>query len=146
MTPARPAVAPSSPIRNRNFALLWGGGLVSDLGDWMLLVALPVYVFQLTGSALIMSTVFVVELVPALLFGQVAGVLVDRWDRRRVLVVGGVVQAALLVPLLAATTPDGSSPVTARPWMWWPCPAGVVVLPCSGASPMHTPSSWIWHR
>ena len=102
--PAR--AAPRSPFRIRNFSLLWGGGLVSDLGDWMLLVALPVYVFQLTGSALITSSVFVVELVPALLVGQLAGVLVDRWDRRRILVVSGVIQAVLLLPLLAATTVD----------------------------------------
>lgn len=104
MTDVRPAVA--SPLRNRSFLRLWSGGLVNDLGDWTLLVALPVYVFQLTGSALITSTVFVFELIPGLIAGQLAGVLVDRWDRRRILVIGGLVQAACLLPLLLATSTD----------------------------------------
>jgi MFS family permease len=95
-----------SPLRRRGFALLWAGGLVSDLGDWTLLIGLPVFVFQLTGSALTTSTIFVAELIPALVVGQVGGVLVDRWDRRRILVVASVLQAVLLLPLLAVGTPD----------------------------------------
>ena len=95
-----------SPLRNPDFARLWLGGLVSDLGDWMLLVGLPVFVFQLTGSALTTATVFVVETIPALLVGQVAGVLVDRVDRRRILIAGTLLQAALLLPLLAVTSAD----------------------------------------
>ena len=102
MTPAT-----ASPLRNRNFFRLWSGGLINDLGDWTLLVALPVYVFQLTGSALITSTVFVVELIPGLIAGQFAGVLVDRWDRKRILVIGGLIQAACLLPLLLVTSTDG---------------------------------------
>lgn len=95
-----------SPLRNRAFLRLWSGGLVNDFGDWTLLVALPVFVFQLTGSALVTSTVFVVELVPGLIAGQLGGVLVDRWDRKRILVVGGLVQAACLLPLLLVSTAD----------------------------------------
>ena len=87
-----------SPLRRRGFALLWAGGLVSDLGDWTLLIGLPVFVFQLTGSALTTSTIFVAELIPALVVGQVGGVLVDRWDRRRILVGASVLQPQVRGP------------------------------------------------
>jgi MFS family permease len=95
-----------SPLRNRAFLRLWSGGLINDFGDWTLMVALPVFVFQLTGSALVTSTVFVVELIPGLIAGQLGGVLVDRWDRRRILVVGGLVQAVGLLPLLLVSSAD----------------------------------------
>ncbi len=105
-TPGEPAVRPPSPLRNPSFARLWLSGLVSDLGDWMLRIGLPVFVFQLTGSALTTATVFVVETVPAVLVGQVAGVLVDRVDRRRIIIVGTLLQAVLLLPLLAVRSAD----------------------------------------
>jgi MFS family permease len=106
MTAATTVGRPRSPLRRRGFALLWAGGLVSDLGDWTLLIGLPVFVFQLTGSALTTSTIFVAELVPALVVGQIGGVLVDRWDRRRILVVASILQAILLLPLLAVSHPE----------------------------------------
>ena len=87
-------------MRQRNFALLWLGNVVSLLGNWILLVALPFYIYQRTGSVLATGATFIVETIPALVLGSLAGVFADRWDRRRTLIVTNVLQAFFLLPLL----------------------------------------------
>lgn len=101
--PSAPPARSRSPLFRRDFALIWTAGLVSDTGDWLLMIALPLFALSATGSALGASTVFLVELVPMLLLGSFLGVLVDRWDHRRTIVVVALLQGVLLLPLLLAT-------------------------------------------
>ena len=82
------------------FRRLWGAGLISDTGDWLLFIALPLVVFQLTGSALGTSIAFLLELVPAVLLAPLAARLVGRFDRRWLMVALNVGQALALLPLL----------------------------------------------
>src|SRR5262245_949693 len=92
-------------LRRRNFALVWTGGLISLTGDWVLFVGLPLYVYDRTGSALATGAMLLARLLPMVLLGSVAGVFVDRWDRRRTLIVANLLLAAGLLPLLAVTGP-----------------------------------------
>lgn len=87
-------------LRQRNFALLWFAGLISTMGDWMLLVGLPIYTYTLTHSIAATSGTFLADQVPQILLGSVAGVFVDRWNRKRVLIVTNILLAGGLLPFL----------------------------------------------
>lgn len=102
----RNAFASFALLRERDFALLWTAGLISTAGDTALFVALPLHAYQVTGSAAVSGAVFAAGIVPAVLFGSIAGVFVDRWDRNRTMVVADLLRALLLVPLLLAGSPD----------------------------------------
>lgn len=86
-------------LGRRDFALLWAAGLISNLGSWASFVAIPVFVFDQTRSALAATAVFTITVVP-MVFTSVAGVFVDRWDRRRILIVTNLLQAAVTAPLV----------------------------------------------
>lgn len=97
-------------LRRRGFVLLWIGGFVSAGGDWLLALALPFYVYQRTGSAAASTALFMLHILPQVLFGSVAGVFVDRWDRRRTMLIADLTRAALLVLLLPVAGDDQ--------WLW----------------------------
>jgi MFS family permease len=96
-------------LRQRNFALLWFGGLISMAGDWVLRIGLPLYIYQLTGSTLATGIMFMAGMLPSLLLGSVAGVFVDRWDRKRTMVIANGLLAVSLLPLLLVRSVE---------WVW----------------------------
>jgi MFS family permease len=87
-------------LRRRSFALLWFSGLLSMAGDWALYAALPYFVFQRTGSTLATAGMIVAELAPSALLSTFAGVLVDRWPRRRLLIADHLGQAVAVSSLI----------------------------------------------
>lgn len=113
-------------LRHPDLVLLLAAGLVSQTGDWVLGTGLAFQVYALTGSTLASAGVLLATQVPQVLLSSVAGVLVDRWDRRRVMIATDVVLAAVLLPLVAVH--DGS-----RIWLVY------VVVALSGcAAPFFT--------
>jgi MFS family permease len=87
-------------LRRRDFTLVWTAGLASDAASWVLITGLPIFVFTLTDSSFVTSTVFVVELVSGITLGSFAGVLIDRCNRFRLMTVITLLQAATLLLLL----------------------------------------------
>ncbi|WP_410657779.1 MFS transporter [Amycolatopsis sp. lyj-112] len=87
-------------LREPAFARLWIAAFFSETAEWMLQIALPVFVFQATGSAATTALSIVLGLLPAVLLSPVAGVIADRWNRRLVLCVVCAGQAVVALPLL----------------------------------------------
>ncbi len=89
----------AAPRGMRTFFIIWAGQLVSLIGSGLTGFALSVYVYQTTGSATQLSLVLLANALPSLFLAPIAGALVDRWDRRRVMLVSdaaaGVITLAL---------------------------------------------------
>jgi MFS family permease len=93
-------------LRKRNYGLLWVAQLISMIGDWAIFAALPFYVYDLTGSVMATGVMFMIQVVPPLVFGSFAGVFVDRWDKRWTMIVSSLFRGAVLVILLGVRSPD----------------------------------------
>lgn len=94
---SRPAVF--AVLRRRNFTLLWLAQLISELGSGFTLAAASVLIYRLTGSALNVGLLMIATAVPSLFVGPIAGVFVDRWDRRRTMIVADLLRVGLLAAL-----------------------------------------------
>jgi MFS family permease len=82
-------------LSNRSFSLLWAGQLVSQSGDFIFDVAAIWYVLQLTGDPFKVGIAVATILLPAIFIGPIAGVYLDRFNRRDVMLASNLVQSAV---------------------------------------------------
>src|SRR5581483_9472081 len=88
-------------LRHRNYRLFFGGQSVSLIGTWLTRIATSWLVYRLTGSGLLLGVVGFASQIPMLILSPFTGVLVDRWDRHRILVVTQILSAIQSAALAA---------------------------------------------
>ena len=85
-----------SVFRNRSFTLLWIGQLISSMGSALTALAASILVYRLTGSALSVGLMLIATSGPTVLIGLIAGVFVDRYDRKRIMLMADLLRAILI--------------------------------------------------
>ncbi len=108
---------------NPAYRRLWLGEVVSFLGDWFSTIALYTVVQDLSGSARAVAAVMVAKTLPSFLVTPIAGPLIDRYDRRTVLIATDLLRAASVAVMIAAAV--GRS----LPWLYV---AVVLSVACTG--------------
>lgn len=95
--------SPFAVLRRRDFSLMWTAQLISTIGSALTSLAASIYVYRVTGgSALSVGLMLMSTAAPSLLVGLVAGVFVDRYDRKRIMIAADLLRAVLvfLIPFL----------------------------------------------
>ena len=101
-TPPAPSLSPYAVFRNRSFTLLWTAQLVSTAGSALTSLAAGILVYRVTGSVALVGLMLMATAAPGLLVGLIAGVFVDRWNRKAILVAADLLRSVVvfLIPLL----------------------------------------------
>lgn len=94
-------------LRNRNFFLLWAGQGVSDIGSGISYIALSLLITDMTGSASAVGLLFIVLTIPSVAVGPWAGVLVDRWNKKLVIIAADVIRGILAIAMALTTSLAG---------------------------------------
>jgi MFS family permease len=91
---------------NRPFRNLWYGQVVSELGDWLNSIAIYALILQLTGSGMAMAAAMMAKLLPIFFVSPVAGVMIDRMDRRRVMIISDILRFGIVLGFLLVDEKD----------------------------------------
>lgn len=91
---------------NRNFRNLWFGSVISQFGDWFNVIASAELITRLTDSGLALSTLFLARFLPLFVLSPVAGVLADRFDRRRIMILSDALRGLTVLGFLLVREPS----------------------------------------
>jgi MFS family permease len=93
-------------LRIPDFRRVWAAQAVSDLGDGLTNLTLLIVAVELTGSTAAVAAMAIALALPAIVVGPVAGVFVDRWDRRRVMLASDLVRAVIVLGFIGVGSAD----------------------------------------
>ena len=102
---AAPSMGVRDVLRIRDYRYLFAGQVVSDIGDGITLLLVLLVINDLTGSTAALALMAVAEAIPAFTVGLVAGVYVDRWDRRRIMLAADLLRAGIVLSFALVQTP-----------------------------------------
>ncbi len=112
--------------QNRNYRYAWMGQVVSEIGDYFNNIAVFALVMEKSGSGLVVSGVMLARAIPAVLAGPVAGVVLDRFDRKRIMIASDLIRAAVALAFVLTIHQP-------RPWLLYVLSAALMF-----ASPFFT--------
>src|SRR5579862_8358384 len=85
---------------NRNYRFTWSGQMVSEVGDHFNNIAVFSLALANTGSGLVVAGILIARAIPAMVAGPIAGVMLDRWDRKRIMICSDLVRAVIAIAFL----------------------------------------------
>jgi len=91
---------------NISFRRLWYGSVISQFGDWFNTIALYSLILRLSGSEFALGAVFITKMLPWALASPLAGVLVDRFNRRRLMIISDLLRAVIVLGFLVVDEPS----------------------------------------
>ena len=93
-------------LQNANFRWLWGGQVVSLLGDWFNLIASAILIAELTDSGLALGILFTIRMLAPFVVAPLAGIFADRYNRKHLLIITDIVRAVVVLGFLFVRDAD----------------------------------------
>lgn len=106
MIASTPNLRVESPLNNRNFVLLLSAQIISSFGDALTNLTLLILVNKLSGSTTAIATLSIVVAIPSIVFGLFAGVYVDKFDRKRIMLASDLIRGMLVLGFLIVQSKD----------------------------------------